>query len=193
MASRLIFPFLFLLVFCGFSVQAQWMPERTFRLSPGDRIDVSVFRVHTETEQLLDGTLRLSGTGHVELPNGSRVKVSGTSMRSVNAHLEEGFRDRTDLSGLNVRAHVVRINDRPIVCLFGEVGTPGHTTWQSGMTLADLFEKAGGLKPASDRRRINVFREGRHTRLDIREEGVAESFELKAGDIILVELSLLRF
>jgi len=174
------------------SLSAQWFPDSTYRLKSGDRVKVGVYRVHGETSVVMEDTLTLSGTGHVTLSNGQQVKLTNSEIRLVGALVEEGFRDRRDLTGLNVKAHVLAINGRPIVSLYGEAKTPGHTTFTEGMTLADLLARAGGLREGANLRRVNLFRRGSHEHLDCREEGAAAEIILQAGDIVHVDLSLLH-
>lgn len=171
---------------------AQWVPDSTFRLKAGDRVKTGVYRVHGETTVLMEETLALSGTGHVTLPNGQRVKLSNSELRMVGALIEEGFRDRNDLAGLNVKAHVLAINDRPIVALFGEVKTPGHTSFTEGMTLADLVARAGGIRQGANLRRVNLFRRGTLTHHDCREDGTMAQIPIEAGDIVHFDLSFLH-
>jgi polysaccharide export outer membrane protein len=107
-----------------------------YRLAPGDRLRLEVFR-----EETLSGEYVINDQGNIGLPMAGEVPAAGKSLAEL----------RQELSALLRRQYVrdARINldvvgYRPIYIL-GEVQKPGEYEYAEGMSVHGLVAKAGGF------------------------------------------------
>lgn len=109
---------------------------RTYRLEPGDRINVTIFG-HTE----LSGDLLVDGVGNVLLPLVGPVEVknltTSESEKLIYDRLSDGILKQPTVS--------VRITELRPLYVLGDVRTPGAYQFRYGSTVKSAVALAGGL------------------------------------------------
>ena len=110
--------------------------QAEYRLSPGDRLKLDVFR-----EDALSGEYVINDQGYIGLPMAGDIPAAGKTLAGL----------RQELTALLGREYVrdARINldivsYRPIYIL-GEVQRPGEYEYVEGMSIYGLVAKAGGF------------------------------------------------
>ena len=143
-----------------------------YRLGPGDRLRMSVFRMEgyeTTAEVMSDGTLNLPRLGS--------VPVWGLTMDEARSRITSGYAAilRRPIVYLDlVQARPVRVSisgevQRPGLYSIGQGGTNQLTSTASGTggpviqtsgwpTLVDAVQKAGGITAHGDLRRVTILR-----------------------------------
>lgn len=112
------------------------LPEVAYRLGPGDRIRVIVFR-HED----LSGEFELDGSGAFSMPLIGEVRANGMTARELEQHLEARFADGYLV---DPKVSVEILTYRPFYIL-GEVNRPGAYEYESGMTVLNAVALAGGF------------------------------------------------
>ncbi len=112
------------------------LPEVPYRLGPGDKIRVVVFR-HED----LSGEFSLDGSGSFSMPLIGEVRANGMTARELEQHLEQRFADGYLVEP---RVSVEILTYRPFYIL-GEVNRPGAYEYESGMTVLNAVALAGGF------------------------------------------------
>ncbi len=74
------------------------------------------------------------------------------------------------------------------ILVHGQVNTPNHVPYFSGMTILDAIRWGGGMTPTANRRRVTLTRDGARYRvdLDLIDDGRAPVPILAPGDEVLV-------
>lgn len=121
------------------------LPEVVYRLGPGDKIRVIVFR-HED----LSGEFSLDGTGSFSMPLIGEVRANGMTARELEQQLEARFADGYLVEP---RVSVEILTYRPFYIL-GEVNRPGAYEYENGMTVLNAVARAGGF---SYRAKQDVF------------------------------------
>lgn len=126
------------------------MVDAEYRLSPGDRIRVTVF-----DEPSLTGEYEVGAAGTATLPLIADVPAAGETPQSVanaiTAKLQKGGFVVTPKVAVDV------LSRRPIYVL-GEVNKPGEYPYQSGLTFYQAIAKAGGFTVRANQRSIVLQR-----------------------------------
>ena len=134
---------------------AQGREAYRYRLGPGDRLAMSVFKMEgysAKVEVLSDGTINLPRIGTVD--------VWGLTLEQARQRITAGYEQflRRPLVYLDLEA------SRPVkVTVTGQVERPGvfslpSTTPTGWPTLVDVVQKAGGVTASGDLSRIEVQR-----------------------------------
>lgn len=112
------------------------LPEVVYRLGPGDKIRVIVFR-HED----LSGEFALDGTGSFSMPLIGEVRANGLTARELEQHLEQRYGDGYLVEP---KVSVEILTYRPFYIL-GEVNKPGAYEYENGMTVLNAVALAGGF------------------------------------------------
>jgi polysaccharide export outer membrane protein len=123
-----------------------------YRLGPGDRIKVTVFR-HED----LSGEFELDGQGDFSLPLVGEITAGGKVVRELESDIETAFKDGGYLVSPQVGLEV--LNYRPFYIL-GEVNQPGSYPYVNGMTIINAVALAGGYTYRASQGGISVQRGG---------------------------------
>lgn len=163
----------------------------TYRISPYDVIDVSVYgedELHSRTKLGADGTaiLPLIGT----------VSLAGKTVAEANEMVQKKYADGF-VKDPHVLLTVVEYR-RNTFAIMGEVARPGIYEIPEGthMTIVDAVLLAGGFSHSADRNGVRVKRmvQGKPTVYKVKAGAMADSdklipFEIEPGDVINVHES----
>jgi protein involved in polysaccharide export with SLBB domain len=120
-----------------------------YRLSPGDKVKVTVFN-----EADLTGEFQVNDSGNVALPLAGEVPAAGQSVDEFRAAVTRTLRGRYVK---NPRVAVEVVNYRPFN-VFGEVRNAGQYPYRPGMTMQDAVAMAGGYTYRANTRLLYVRR-----------------------------------
>jgi polysaccharide export outer membrane protein len=145
-----------------------------YRLGPGDRFRLTVFR-----HQDLSGQFEVDGEGFFAMPLVGEIQSAALSARELEHAIEERLRNGGYL--VNPQVSVEVLNYRPFY-IIGEINNPGSYEYVDGMTVTNAVALAGGFTYRADRGDITITRGGaKGSRLDAR-----AATEVLPGDIIEV-------
>ena len=152
----------------------------------GDMLSVQVYE-----QPQMSGKMRVRSDGRITLPFVNDVVADGKTPEKLAAELEAGLKSVM----LNPRVTVVVDESRPLtISVLGEVAKPGTQTFERGSGVAQALAAAGGLTSFAHKDRIFVQRGSPkpvriHFTYDAltRKVGTAALFQLRAGDVIIVE------
>jgi polysaccharide export outer membrane protein len=156
-----------------------------YKLHPGDRI-----MIHVWNQPPMSGEVLVRSDGNITLPLVGDIPVAGQTPLAASESITKR------LTGLVVEPHVavsVLAGRSPTVNVTGEVRQSGSFDLRPGEGLLELIARAGGLSEFAARDRIFVVRREQAQRVRFRydklsrADGPAASFELRDGDIIVVE------
>lgn len=161
--------------------------ENDYVLSPGDTIELSVFR---EPDLLARSTIARDGS--VQLPLIREIKLADLTVREARTLLTKLYSEQY-LVNPQISLSVVQFAQRKFT-IMGQVARPGSYELQGGQSLGILeaIGMAGGFTRIADRGRVIVRRgtggEGRVFKLNAKRmaEGKIEMFEILPGDVITV-------
>lgn len=120
-----------------------------YRLSPGDRVKVTVFN-----EVDLTGEFQVNESGNVAFPLAGEVAASGRSVPEFKAELTKTLRGRFVK---NPKVSVEVANYRPFNVI-GEVRNSGQFAYRPGLSMQDAVAMAGGYTYRANTRLIYVRR-----------------------------------
>ena len=120
-----------------------------YRLSPGDKVKVTVFN-----EEDLTGEFQVNESGNVAFPLAGEVPAAGKSMPEFKAVLTQTLRGRYVR---NPKVSVEVANYRPFNVV-GEVRNAGQFSYRPGMTMRDAVAMAGGYTYRANTRLLYVRR-----------------------------------
>jgi protein involved in polysaccharide export with SLBB domain len=122
----------------------------SYSLGSGDRLQVVVFR-HPD----LSGEFALDGEGYLALPPLGEIAAGGLTARQ----LEEAIETKLKADDLLVSPHVgVQVVTYRSFYVLGEVGAPGSSEYQNGITVINAVVLAGGYTPRADQSSVTVGR-----------------------------------
>ncbi len=150
------------------------LPETPYRLGPGDRIRVVVFR-HED----LSGEFQLDGSGSFSMPLINSVSANGLTGPELEKEIERRLGDGYLV---NPEVSVEVLTYRPFYIL-GEVNRPGQYEYESGMTVLNAIALAGGFTYRADTDEILLQRGGSNAEPVI----VPGNTRVQPGDIITVQ------
>lgn len=145
-----------------------------YRLRAGDAI-----RLLIQDEPLLAGEYPVLEDGTVLLPLVGVVRVTDVPFEEVAGRV------RTAYDGELVNLAVV-VQALVRVRVLGEVRVPGLYLVDATFDLEDVLARAGGLLPSAAARRVQLWRDGRMQRYDVRNGIGAPSGFIRPGDEIVV-------
>jgi len=155
-------------------------------ITAGDMLSVQVW-----DQQQMSGRLRVRSDGRISLPFLNDVQAEGKTPTKLAAELEAGLKSVV----LNPRVTVSVEDSRPqTVSVMGEVARPGPQPFERDAGVAQVLAAAGGLSNFAKKDRIFVVRSRPkpvriHFTYDAltRNVGVASTFRVQPGDVIIVE------
>ncbi len=150
------------------------LPESPYRLGPGDRIRVVVFR-HED----LSGEFQLDGAGSFSMPLINTVTANGLTAPELEQEIEKRLGDGYLV---NPEVSVEVLTYRPFYIL-GEVNRPGQYEYESGMTVLNAVALAGGFTYRADVDEILLQRGGSNAQPVV----VPGNTRIQPGDIITVQ------
>ncbi len=150
------------------------LPETPYRLGPGDRIRVVVFR-HED----LSGEFQLDGSGSFSMPLINAVSANGLTAPELEQEIEKRLGDGFLV---NPEVSVEVLTYRPFYIL-GEVNRPGQYEYESGMTVLNAVALAGGFTYRADTDEILLQRGGSNAQPVV----VPGNTRVQPGDIITVQ------
>jgi polysaccharide export outer membrane protein len=136
-------------VLSGADAMASAQQASIYRLSPGDKVKVTVFN-----EADLTGEFQVNDSGNVAFPLAGEVPAAGQSIDEFKASLTKTLRGRYVK---NPRVAVEVVNYRPFN-VFGEVRNAGQYAYRPGMTMQDAVAMAGGYTYRANTRVLYVRR-----------------------------------
>lgn len=146
----------------------------TYRLSPGDRIKVTVYG-HED----LSGEFELDAEGKVSLPLIRDVRAAGLTVdeleHSITGQLQPDYLRNPSVS-------VEVLSYRPFY-IMGEVNTPGAYPYASGMTVLNAVALAGGYTYRARKKAMFITRQDGETQSKI---PANPNMLVLPGDIIVV-------
>jgi protein involved in polysaccharide export with SLBB domain len=107
-----------------------------YRLAPGDRLKLAVFR-----EETLSGEYLINDKGAIGLPMVGEIKASGKTLAELRTELNQTL-SREYVRDAKINLDIVTY--RPLYIL-GEVQNPGQYDYSDGMSIYALVAKAGGF------------------------------------------------
>src|SRR4051812_39841369 len=158
---------------------------QSFKLGPGDMIDVRVFH-----EEGLSGKVRVRADGMISVPFLGDVRAAGFSPGELSREVETGLKQFLKNPVVTVVLEEPRAAQVPVL---GEVVHPGlYPLADAGMLTA--IASAGGLTQFASRDRVFVLRQGSPVqRIRFRADDIARgdtksaTFRLQPGDSVVVE------
>lgn len=107
-----------------------------YRLAPGDRLKLDVFR-----EETLSGEYVINDQGYIGLPLAGDIRAAGKTLAQLRQELTALLAQQYVR---NARINLDVLSYRPIYIL-GEVQRPGEYGYAEGMSVYGLVAKAGGF------------------------------------------------
>jgi polysaccharide export outer membrane protein len=133
----------------GADAMASAQQASVYRLSPGDKVKVTVFN-----EADLTGEFQVNDSGHVAFPLAGEVPAAGQSLAEFKAGLTQTLRGRYVK---NPRVAVEVVSYRPFNVI-GEVRNAGQYAYRPGLTVQDAVAMAGGYTYRANTRVLYVRR-----------------------------------
>ena len=124
----------------------------SYRLGPGDRLRLTVFR-----QPDLSGQFALDGEGRLALPLVGEIPANGLTVRRLEAAIAQRFLEEDLLREPRVAIEVLTY--RPFYVL-GEVRRPGEYQYQDGMSVMNAIAYAGGFTYRAQTSGMTVVRDG---------------------------------
>jgi protein involved in polysaccharide export with SLBB domain len=162
--------------------------EGDYVLSPGDMVELSIFR-----EPDLTSHSMIARDGTVQLPLLREVKLAGMTVREARDMLAKLYGQKY-LVNPQVYLNVVQFAQRKFT-IMGQIAKPGSYDLQGGQTI-DLLEAigmAGGFTRIADRGRVLIRRKTSDSGSEIIKanakrmaEGKIEIIDIKPGDVITI-------
>lgn len=151
--------------------------QESYRLGPGDEINVTVF-----DEAALSKTYRVSDKGTIAMPLIGDLFVGGKTVSqavfAVKSALSDGY-----LKNPDVVMEVVKF--RPIY-ITGEVSDPGHYDFITDMTVLNAVVVAGGYTYRANKKEHDILRESSDG-TSFKFEDKPNNVKVMPGDIIIVK------
>ena len=144
-------------------------PNSGYRIGPRDLIEVRVF----ETQEL-NGSLRVSEDGQVNLPLVGSVTVAGLTEAEAAQRIK-GILEQKALQRASVSVQVQEFRSRPI-SVIGSVRQPGNLAFAGRWTLLEALTAAGGLTD-SHGAFIHVLRRS--------ENGLSDQVSIRTDDLFV--------
>ncbi len=161
--------------------------EGDYVLSPGDTIEMTVFR-----EPELNSRSAIARDGSVQLPLIREIKLAGLNVRDARALLTKVYSEKY-LVNPQIFLNVTQFAQRKFT-IMGQVAKPGSYQLEGGQSLSllEAIGMAGGFTRIADRGRVLVRRgsaaDNQVYKLNAKRmaEGKLEMFEILPGDIITI-------
>jgi protein involved in polysaccharide export with SLBB domain len=128
----------FLVLACPSAVLAEDVDHDAYRLSPGDRITVTVFG-----QPELSGDILIDGAGTITIPLTDRIDVNALTLLECEKRIAERLADGI----LRKPAVSVRVAELRPLYVLGDVRQPGAYPFRYGSTVLSAVSLAGGFGP----------------------------------------------
>ena len=152
--------------------------EATYRLSPGDIIEIRVWGAEEYS-----GQFQLNENGKLVYPVLGEIDAQRLTLAQLRDTLRAG------LGGLFVEPFVT-ITPRFRIAVLGEVRTPGLYTVDPTLSVLDVVALAGGATPVGNLGKIKVFRVGEDARMNFEQETLGgrslQQIGIRSGDQVVV-------
>jgi polysaccharide export outer membrane protein len=167
------------------STVARSWTDQEYRLGPGDKLRVEVYR-----EPQLSQSLQVRPDGRITLPLVGDVAAAGVTASDLRDSLTASLKEYVQNPVVTV---IVTDAVAAQVYVIGEVSSPGVQVMQGPMTVLQALAQAGGLKEFAKKGDIRVLRTsgtGLTTTLNFDYKdainGAAQPLFLQPGDTIVV-------
>ena len=176
-----------LLLIVGILAPAILLNAGTYRLLPGDLVNISVWG-----EEDLNADVRVLPDGSISFPLAGRIKVKGKTTTQVERSLAARLKKYIPEAQVSV---IVSAPDGNRVYVLGQVARPGAVVMPNAtMTVTQALSMAGGLGRFARENKIKILRntgEGQiqaHVRYKdiISGEDLTTNYQLMPGDTIVV-------
>ena len=147
----------------------------TYRLSPGDKLKVTVFN-----EQDLTGEFQVNERGNVAFPLAGEIKASGSTPDEFRDRLTQRLRGKFVK---NPRVSIEMVNYRPFNVL-GEVRNAGQYAYRPGISVQDAVAMAGGFTYRANTRTVYIRRADASGEITVQTDG--EKVPILPGDNLRV-------
>lgn len=121
--------------------------QPSYRLGPGDRIDIRVFG-----EEDLSLSVLIGDSGVLNYPLLGEIQVAGLTVKE----LESGLTERLEGDYLIDPDVTVSVDEYRPIFINGEVNKPGAYPFQPGLTLQKAISLAGGFTERASRNKIKL-------------------------------------
>lgn len=161
-------------------------PGQVGALRIGDRVQVAV-----QGQESVTGEFEVRPTGEIVLPQVGKIAAAGLTTEQLRQQVTarvSGFFQNPQVT------LVLAARKAPFVSVVGEVKTPGRYELRDQEGVLDALARAGGFTPFASKDGIYVIQKTRRApRVRFRYQDLAGaepasvSFELRDGDIVIVE------
>ncbi len=168
----------------GVTTAARPWTEQEYRLGPGDKLRVEVYR-----EPQLSQSLQVRPDGKITLPLVGDVAATGRTSIELRDALTTSLKEYVTNPDVTV---IVQEATAAQVFIIGEVPSPGVQVMRGPLTALQALAQAGGLKEFADERDIRILRKGNlglvTIPFDYKEaiRGRLEPVYLQPGDTVVV-------
>jgi len=165
------------------------LADATYRIVPGDRLDVFVWQ-----DRDLSLTLPVRPDGRISVPLVGEVVAAGRTPAQLSQELEERLRTYVQEPRVTVIVAESAGLAQQRVRIVGKAVTPKSMVWRPGLTVLDAVIEAGGLTEFADGNRTVLLRRenGAVVRYRVRLSDLLEAgdptanVELAPGDVLIV-------
>jgi polysaccharide export outer membrane protein len=176
--------------FCGISNAQVPAGDKTYYISAGDIINISVFPAEEFSREV---TVQPDGT--MEIPLLGSIKVQGLNVQDLQNILIAKFSKYVSNPQITVNVRKFAAHK---VAIIGQIHSPGYYEYREGLRLLDLVAQAGGLGEYAKTSKVRIFRQTKEPDGKIKEvlvyaelgkalKGDCEkNLILQSGDIVYV-------
>ncbi len=171
---------------------AQVRSSQTYKLQPGDLINIQVFR-----EDSMERTLRISGNGSITFPLVGIVQVAGLSQQEAEDHLASRLREF--LRNPQVSMLVKEYGNKTVYVL-GQVQKPAaiQIPPEKQLTVLEAITSVGGFTEVANISKVRVLRmeNGKQIAIDVdisqitKQGNKSMDIALNPGDVVFVPQSI---
>ena len=166
--------------------------SQTYKLQPGDLINIQVFR-----EESMERTLRINGNGTITFPLVGVVKVAGLSQQEAENRLAEKL--RAYLRDPQVSMLVKEYGNKTVYVL-GQVHKPAaiQIPPEKPLTVLEAITSVGGFTEVANTSKVRVLRmeNGKQHAIDVdvtqitKQGNKSMDITLNPGDVVFVPQSM---
>ena len=187
---------------CGSSIQGA-IPIEQFPVDPtpsgqyviaaADTLNVQIMVLNAQgvfEPDKMSGKMRVRSDGRISIPLLNEVEAAGKTPAALTTEIETALKKTI----INPQVTITVEETSPVsISILGEVAKPGPLELPRGSGLAQALAAAGGLTNFADRNKIFVNRTTPPARIHFtydqltRAVGRAATFQLRTGDVIVVE------
>ena len=165
---------------------------QTYKLQPGDLINIQVFR-----EETMERTLRISGNGTITFPLVGVVHVAGLSQQEAENHLADRLKEF--LRNPQVSMLVKEYGNKTVYVL-GQVQKPAaiQIPPEKPLTVLEAITSVGGFTEVANTSKVRVLRmeNGKQNAIDVdvsqitKQGNKSMDIFLNPGDVVFVPQSI---